>query len=442
MGTGPENGENGSVLHRDATDMLVPLDKRTFGLGVANGALVTAGQRAADPGTVIPLLALKLIGAEWAVGLVAVVMGVCRAGTQLLVSRSADAMERKLPIYWASFGMRVVALAVVTSVLLFGPDLPRQAIFLSLLLCLALYTGGQGLAGLAWSDIIARSIPTTKRGSFIMWRRLIGLALVIAFSAPLVKYLLGPGGPARFPRNYGYLFLVNLILAAIAWGCFSLVREPTPHAARHKLTLGQHLVRGARLWRRDRHYRRLLRVRAVIGLAAAIAPFFVVFGSTRLGLDDWWAGVFITIQVVTEWGAIVLMGRLSDVAGNRRVVIVTACLSVAATAIVLAAALLAGNILWGTALLCTAFAVLGALSAGRQTGEFNYLLDIAPARKRSSYIGFSSTVLMPVLAAPLLVGALVPRLGYIVVFAAAAVLAVAAVWLSTRLEEPREELQD
>ena len=72
-------------------------------------------------------------------------------------------------------------------------------------------------------------------------------------------------------------------------------------------------------------------------------------------------------------------------------------------------------------------------------GEFNYMLDIAPAAKRPSYIGFGNAFLLPLSLAPVLVGWLVPLTGYAPLFAGAAFFSFLAILSTTRLKEPRTE---
>ncbi len=433
------------MAEKDRTDIAVPLVRRNFILSVLNGAFVTAGNRAADPATVIPLLVLRLLGAEWAVGLAAAVQQAARVGTQLFASRTLDALPHKRPAYvWGSV-VRVVALCAASGVLLTGVGRNPKIVLVILLAGLFALMVAGGVAGLAWSDINARSVPSTKRGSLMTYRRIIGLALSLIISAPLVKYMLGPRSPFEFPANYGMLFLACTVLSGIAWAAFSCVKEPPAHAARHRLTVSQHLVRGVRIYRRDATYRRLLRWKIVAGLTSAVPAFFIAFACKELGLPEQWAATFLTVQLVSEMVGAVVFGRASDRRGNRVVVVASAWLSCGTFLAATVSAFtwrLSGATGHPGALsivaLAGAFCGLGLLMSGRMTGELNYMLDIAPAPKRPSYIGFGNAFLLPMSLLPILVGWSLPTIGYLLLFSVSLVISIAGVILAGKLSEPRD----
>ena len=432
---------------RDRTDIAVPLVRRNFVLSVINGAFVVAGNRAIDPATVIPLLVLRLLGAEWAVGLAAAVQQFARVGTQIIAARVLDTVRHKQRVYAWTAVTRTICMCGATAVLLWGVGRDPRLVLTGLLLALFGLMVGSGVSGLAWMDLNARSVPSVRRGSLLAYRRAIGLVLSLVISAPLVRYLLGSSSPFEFPANYGMLFLTGTVLCAIAWTSFSLVREPPVHAARHRLTLRQHLVRGVRIYQRDRTYRRLLRMKILLGLTSAVPTFFIAFACRGLGMPEHWAAVFLTTQLISEGIGSLVFGRLSDRAGNRSVMVASAWVGCAT----FLAATVAAMSAWGTsvadgppvlatAMIAVAFSGLGILMSARGAGEINYMLDIAPAAKRPSYIGFGNAILLPMSLIPLVVGWLIPRSGYLPVFAISLGISLVSVIAAMKLEEPRDTL--
>jgi MFS family permease len=436
------------MAHKDRTDLDVPLSRYNFVLNVLNGALSFAGGRAADLGTVVPLLVLRLVGAEWAVGLSAAVQEVARVGTQFFASRLLDARERKRPSYIFWSVIRVFALSVATAALMTGVGRKPWIVLGVLLASLFLLMVGNGVAELTWSDITARSVPSHRRGTLSTLRRVLGLGLSLLFAAPLVNYFLSPRSPYGFPANYGALFLLNTVLSAAAWAAFSFTREPAPHAARRRLSFSQHIRRGIRFVRRDSAYRRLLRIRFIMGIAGAVAIFFIAFGKVTLGLPDRYAAMFLTFRMASEMVSAVIMGRISDRIGNRTVIRIATWLAVATFSCATASAWTAhvagtehGAPAISVSLLSLSFFLLGFMAPGREMGEFNYMLDIAPAPKRPSYIGFGNAFLLPLCLLPIGVGTLAPRTGYLPLFAAATVVSVIAIYFTRHLQEPRENAE-
>jgi len=68
------------------------------------------------------------------------------------------------------------------------------------------------------------------------------------------------------------------------------------------------------------------------------------------------------------------------------------------------------------------------------------MLDIAPAPKRPSYIGFGNAFLLPLCLLPIVVGSLAPHTGYLPLFATAAFVSLVAIYFTRHLDEPREFL--
>jgi MFS family permease len=420
----------------------IPYARRSFILNVINGALSFAGWRAADLSTVVPLLVLKLVGYPWAVGLTQAVQDTARVGTQLFASRLLDARAEKRPAYVLWSVVRVAALCAATLALVRGVGQPAWAVLAVLLASLFVLMVGNGIAELAWSDITARSVPSRRRGTLLTARRVLGLLLSVTVAAPLVDWLLSPRSPYPFPANYGMLFLINTVLSGAAWFCFSLIPEPRPDAARRRLTLTQHLTRGVRLVRRDENYRGLLRLRLLLGLAGAVPPFLMAYGKVALGMPDEAAALFLTLRTLTEMVGSAAMGAVSDRVGNRLVLVVSTWAGLATFVLATLSAWMAhdppgSDHTASFSLLAATFLVLGFFNAARDMGDFNYMLEIAPGPKRPSYLSFANAFLFPLSLLPIGVGAVAPRIGYLPLFAAAAVISAAAVLAAWRLEEPR-----
>jgi Na+/melibiose symporter-like transporter len=274
---------------------------------------------------------------------------------------------------------------------------------------------------------------------------------VLVAVTPFVRYMIGQDSPFDFPRNFGTLFAVSVIGAAIGWTVFSQVREPKSRSGSRRLSIRQHLARGWRIVHTDKSYRRLIRVRLLVGLAAAVRPFFIVFATQVWGMADEVAATFLAIQVGAELIGAGLVGQISDRFGNRNAVLVAVSAMLLATVAAVAAAFGA----WDTSIalgpwsvnlriivLGFAFIGSGVFMVSLWIGYINYIMDIAPESQRPSYIGFSAGFTMPLALAPLAFGWAADALGYRVVFVAALVLALAGLYFALNLPEPRDHLDD
>ncbi|MGI5817033.1 MAG: MFS transporter [Armatimonadota bacterium] len=434
-----------------ARDMLVPFNARNYRLGIVNGMLAVAGGRLADINIIVPLLIHRLSGAAWMVGLVLGLRDIVRTVVEVAAARSLDTKELKKPAYISSSILRAVMYITIVAVMWHANVVPDAVVLAVVVVALLGYAAGLGLSTLASNDILAKSVPTFRRGSLQMWRRLGALVIIFAGVTPFVHWMIGPNGPFDFPRNFSVLFAVSLTASGAAWVLFAQVREPRSRAGERKLTWNQHLRRGVGLFRSDACYRRVIRIRLLIGIAAAIRPFLIVFATDVWNLSDDVAATFLAIQVGAEFIGALVVGQVSDRLGNRRAIL----LVIASTIFCCTAAVVAGASDWDVPLtlfawqmnlqiiiLGTAFIGSGLFLASLTIGYTNYLMDIAPEDKRPSYMGFSTAFTLPLATAPLLYGWGADTLGYQPVFVTSLVVALGALYLFLQLPEPRDELDE
>ncbi len=429
--------------------MLVPLHRRNYILGIINGILFQTGYRLADPMTVLPLLLIRLSGVTWIVGLLQAIIITAPAVPAILASRFIDTAERKLPIFNFYSVIRFLALMGMALAVLAGGYLSGVLLAALLLSLFAIWLSAQAVSTMAFMDIVAKSTPTTKRGSFWMWRQMIGLSLVLTVAVPLVHYLLGDNSPAEFPANYGLLLLGSALILGASWLVYSRVKEPPSKPARHKLTVRQNIARGLGFWRQDLRYRRMVRVVLLLASAGAVGPFFMALAVQEWDFPDTVAATFVTVQILAQMAGSILQGRVSDRLGNRKVLIFASFTGFLAALVAVFSAAFApagGMDVFGYTLsyrlllLCICFAGSGFYTAQLWPGYMNYLMDIAPERKRPSYFGFTNLFLLPVGVVPLIFGWLAQTVSFQIVFGIAAVIAAAAAVLSLRIKEPRDDL--
>ena len=432
-------------------EMLVPLDLRTYRLTIVNGIIAMAGMRMADEATVLPLLVLRLSGLAWVVGLMQGLCTLVRTLVQVFLSRRLDTIEYKLPVYIASSFVRGFSLLAAAGALMLSEQLGMRAVLVIVIAALTMRAAGGALAMLGFMDVTTKAVPTTKRGSLWMWRRLGGLGIAFAVSAPFVRYMMGPRSALQFPANFAVLLAISVAVSAVCWILFSQVREAPSRSSSRRLGVMAHLVHGLRLVQRHREYRRYIRVRLILGAAACVRPFFIVFASKAWGLSDEVAGTFLAIQLAAEIVGSVVAGQTSDRIGNRSVIIMAAVAVVVADAIAWLAALGVWDPFYAAAdssqllrivTLGAAFVGGGFFMTSLGIGSSNYMMDIAPDRQRPSYIAFASGFTLPLALVPIIYGWAADAIGFRLVFAAGLVLALAGLAMALKLPEPRDELSE
>ncbi|MFW6438278.1 MAG: MFS transporter, partial [Armatimonadota bacterium] len=377
------------------------------------------------------------------------VCGIVEALAQVAIARGLDSRDRKKPAYILGSLTQSLTYITIAVVLWFADLIPNTVMLAVFVVALLGYRAGLAISGLALNDILTKSVPTTRRGSLHMWRKLGALVVVFFVVTPFVAWAIGPEGPADFPRNFAILFGASVVATACGWLLFAGVKEPPSRPTDHRMTWTEHLRHGVTLFRSDRSYRRVIRIRLLVGIAAAVRPFLVVFATDVWDLPDEVAAVFIGTQICAEFVGAVVAGRLSDRVGNRRAILfmIWSIILCCAGAVVAAAAdwdlpleIVGREINLQIIILGLAFVGSGLFLASLQIGYNNYLMDIAPEEQRPSYIGFSTAFTVPLALAPVVCGWVADVAGYQPVFITALVLSAGALYLFLQLPEPRDSV--
>jgi MFS-type transporter involved in bile tolerance (Atg22 family) len=164
------------------------------------------------------------------------------------------------------------------------------------------------------------------------------------------------------------------------------------------------------------------------GLAALASPFYVLYATDRLGLAQETIGLFIIAQTVGGLAGSFGFGALAERRGSSAVIRFSTAIAV--TGPLAALALYFAQSARGASGLAIAFTwvfiVLGAVASSIMLGFRNYILDLAPAGHRPTYMGLSNTLGGLLVIVPMLGGWLLQATSYPVLFAAAAVGPVVA----------------
>jgi len=424
-----------------------PLVKRNFALGVVNGALWQLGNAFMNPSTVVPAFILALgRGDKIWIGVITACMNSGWAWPHIFLARYLGAKERLLPYYWFSAIGRTVAILALTGVVAFLHDSGPAVVFALVAGLFVLY-GSCGAVGIIpFMTIVSDSMPASLRGRFFGLRWLFGGLMGMAAGVIVEQVLSGRYGLV-YPNSYVMLFTIGSVIYVASFISFGLVREPSHTGPTRELPMRQELARGPRLLRRDPDFRRLALSRVFDAIGGGLTvPFMAPFALQHWHAPEQIIGVFLAGQAGAGALSNLVWSQVSDRRGNRQVLIWASTASVTTAAMVLTSFLLP-NVPLGTwvgvpftlplALFSLAFIPQGVAMSGLGMGQTNYLLDIAPNRRRATYVAFSSLIGFPLawwpLAGALIIGEARFALGFAVALAATA----ASLLNACRLREPR-----
>lgn len=404
--------------------------RKSFRWGVFNGLLYIAAETLLDPTLVIVGFLSHLTQSPLLLGLVVPMRDGAWSLPQLWVSSFLQSKPHKLT-YYRRFGyLRIVSWLMIALTI----NLVRDPALLLVLFFLAyiLSSLANGLSGLPFMEVVAKSIPPDRRGEFFAWRMGFGGVLGIGASA-LVRWLLDPNGPLVFPYNFGALSVAFLILGAGSIFALNGLREPYETNTLPPQSLPSQVRRAADVVRSQPKYRRFLAMMSVMILSSSAAPFFAVYVQRVLGGSQAMIGYYLAVQTIANLLATVLFGRLSRRLGNGAVMALGLCSGIGMVGLVLVLVLLAGMIpisaALGAAWLLPVFMLAGVRNSGTGIAWNSLLLEIAPAEERSLYVGFTNTILGVVLLLTGLSGMIVKVFGYNALFAFALFAHILALWL-------------
>jgi MFS family permease len=424
-----------------------PLVKRNFVLGVVNGALWQLGNAFMNPSTVVPAFILALgRGDKIWIGVITACMNSGWAWPHIFLARYLSTKERLLPYYWFSAIARSVAILALTGVIALLHDAGLTVVF-ALVAGLFVVYGSCGAVGMIpFMTIVSDSMPASLRGRFFGMRWLLGGLMGMAAGIVVKQVLSGRFG-VDYPNNYVMLFGIASVIYVASFVSFGFVREPARTGPTRELPMRQELARGPRLLRRDPDFRRLATSRVFDAIGGGLTvPFMAPFALQHWKAPEEVIGVFLACQAGAGALSNLLWSQISDKRGNRRVLIWSSTASVVTSVMVLTSLALP-RVPLGTwvgvpftlplALFSLAFIPQGVAMSGLAMGQTNYLLDIAPNRRRATYVAFSSLIGFPLawwpVAGALIIGEARFPLGFGIALAAT----VLSLLNACRLREPR-----
>lgn len=413
----------------------VAIEQRNFIKGVLNGVIFTLAETLIDPTLVLVAFVSHLTTSPILIGLVAPLRDAGWYFPQLWVSGYIQNQPKKLVLYRRVAVIRVMAWAAMAGAAWWLTD--AAWLLMAFFVTFGTYSFASGLSGIAFMEVVGKTIPPHRRVVFFAWRLFLG-GLVGLGAAELVRQALAPQSALAFPQNFGLLFAVGCVFAAIGLWVYQLIDEPPDVETIPRASFQTQLQRAFAIARQNRLYRRFLLMRICLILAGAATPFFAVYVQTRLQGELTMLGPYLATFMAASMLANVFFGRFSLRLGNRGILLMTAVLGVLMMLAVLAlmgwAAFfpISG---WEASLwLIPVFFLSGVRQAGLEVAGQPAVLEIAPVAERSLYLGFTHSILGVTQLATALSGVVVASLGFGTLAILCLVSYGVAVWLAFRLQ--------
>ncbi|KYO68005.1 MFS transporter [Thermovenabulum gondwanense] len=366
-----------------------------------------------DPGTIIPSFVSMLTSSPVLIGLTTTIRNCGWFLPQLLVARRAEGLPYKKPLVLiGAILYRFALLSIILSAFL-AVKTPNLALILFFLF-FTLMSFADGITGVPWIDLFAKSIPVPMRGRYYSKTQFLSgsLSFLTGF---IIKGILNVK-TIIFPYNYIIIFSLALLFALLSFFSFSRLIEDEKSKTNNAPSLAEYLKGIPLVFKSDKDFSRLILVNTLFRFFFLPLPFYITYARTNLGLPEDMVGIFVSFQMVGFIIAGLIFGRVNDIFGSKKVIKITGYLITLPPVLALLSNLLFLKHLPYIPLYIMTFMLIGATNSGIWVGIFNYLLKIAPEEKRPLYIGLINTLTAPTTFLPLLGGVIIENFSYIIMF--------------------------
>ncbi|MGZ3376167.1 MAG: MFS transporter [Phenylobacterium sp.] len=400
--------------------------KRNYLGNYLHGMLGMTGFRLVNAPTFLPAYIHMISGSNTIVGLA---LALQQLGGVVAPIFAGSQVEHRKKVMPAAMWMGGLGRVAILCMALSGWFLKGQSLLVAMLFFIAMFGLFMGAQRVVFGLLIAKVIPTSRRGRLQAWRNATGgfIAAILAWVAG--KYFIGPN---LFGNGYSTTFVFAFILTSLGLSALQmLLREPEPPTTRPQARFRDRLRDAPGLITQDRSYACFLLVQMLATSARIATPFYILYVGNQMHLTGGLLGNLSLAFLGADTLSNLLWGNLGDRTGFRLVLLLSIGLWIAATVLLL-------EVHVGPAIFVSFFG-LGAAQAGYMMAAQTMILEFGHRDDLPMRIAVSATAeSITATAGPLIGGWLADLFGYGVVFGASiGMLAAGLILLIVAVKEPR-----
>ena len=407
-------------------------EKRNLRFGILNRTFGEIGKTLADPTIVFSLFVRQLGASNLLVGLLSTIRYAGWFLPQVLVGGHLQHQPRRGFVYVIGEGIRCMGYLVLAVLILAFPSSPFLLPMFFFVFAISYL--GHGTGSVPKFDVIGRTVPACKRGSFFARANLV--AGVFGFGAGFVVQALLRTDAASPPvQRYAVLILLSIVFYLLAITMFRRIQENDSPIQAGKPSLQRTLRSIPKLLKGDSDYRRLV-IALVLTDAARrlIDPFYIIFATEILGVPVYFAGIYLSVLVISKIASNLLWDLLSRWLDNRRILQFAAAASLLVPGLAgLFSALGTRNPSANGIAFGLVFVMMGIRDSGKHIGKRSVFLDIVPEEGRPIRWGTLNSMLGIVSFLPVLAGTLIDSTGYTMTFGLVSVVSMLGLWSSLKI---------
>ncbi|MGD8575876.1 MAG: MFS transporter [Thiohalophilus sp.] len=297
---------------------------------------------------------------------------------------------------------------------------------------LIIFSLARGLCSVSAKDVLGKTVSKGKRGTLMGWSAGISGAVILAIGI-YVEWFSGQGQVDMLV----WLLGLGAVLWFVAIGFFAAINEQPGSTEGGGNALSVALESFGML-KTDRLFRNFVIGRALLLSVALAPPFYVLLAQQHTAEGLVGLGMLIVASGIAGSLSSPVWGRLSDY--SSRLVMVLAALAAGVQGIMLYVLVEAGPD-WVSSpwLYAVLFLTLSVFHGGVRLGRKVYLVDMATADTRATYVALSNTLIGLTMLAGGVIGVLADLLSVQAVILVLSLLSLLAAWWAWRLPEVSQE---
>ncbi|MFU8822145.1 MAG: MFS transporter [Gammaproteobacteria bacterium] len=294
---------------------------------------------------------------------------------------------------------------------------------------LVLFSLARGVSSVAAKDVMGKTVSKTRRGTLTGYATAAAGVVTIAAGA----WLQLRAGPEENAGGVAVLLLVAGGLWLLGAALYANLREQ-PGATEGGGNAGRDALASLSILVTDAPFRRFVITRALLVATALLVPFYAALAREVSGEGLGGLGALLVAAGIASTVSSGFWGRMAD-RSSRDV------LRVAATVAGVLSLAVAGWHMAGApglpagAVVVAAFFIIGVAHAGIRIGRKTYLVDMATAQTRATYVAVSNTAIGVVLLAGGVFGVVAERVGTTETIGLLGLFCLAGAMGATRLDE-------
>jgi hypothetical protein len=397
-----------------------------------------------DINTVLPSLIFAVGGNDIHLGILTGIMVGVPLAAQLLFAGFLHGRPRKKPWLLTGIYLRVLALALLTLIILFGGKSALSALLFMLYSSLLLFTLSGAFAGISYVDLVGKSFASENRRRFVVFRQ--GIMSVGTLASALITRMILSliGRENAYPLLFG-LSAGALLLASL--GFWIISERPVLAAApdtgngseaagsggedRPAYGPGGIIRRIPGILKADGNLRRYIIAANLLGAGTVFLPFYVALGTRTYSLDAGMVGNLVLLQISGMVASNLIWHRVIRRFGFKGMLRVWSL----AGALLPPAALAVSRFLPFEAYL-PVFVFSGMYLGAQKISSDAVLLEISTDANRALYAGIFGTFNISLALLPVAMGGIISLTGYAPVGIFVAASAAAAQPIISRMVCP------